>query len=156
MLFPSGSAAQQTQGGPIVGGDIGVALSSRITAGIRFDIGSLTSKVSTIGPSGIPTGDNRWMWYAGGLFGEYVLVKSRFYPVVGGLLGVDGTHISYSQETNGASGAGNYGAGYGAFVGLRYRASQRIGGMLDIGIENSPGTSTGPYYPARMALAAFF
>lgn len=151
----SGRAARLMENGPTVGGDIGIALAPSITAGMRVDVGFPASKIDAIGPSRIPTGTNHWRWYSTGLFGEYTLRQSSLSPVVGGRVGVDGMRISYVQNVDGSSGVGDYGVGYGMYLGLRYRPSQRLGGVLSVGAERSPGTSTGWLYPARLGLAVF-
>jgi hypothetical protein len=152
----SGSAARLMKTGPIIGADLGIALSPRVTAGIRFDIGFLESKFDVVGQRRIATDGNDWTWYAAGLFGEYAVANARLAPVIGGRVGIDGIHVSYAQQqVDGTTGVGDYGVSYATFVGLRYRASTRLGGMFDVAAERCPGTSTGWYFPARAALAIF-
>lgn len=152
----SGSTSRVSKTGPTIGADIGIALSPRVTAGMRFDIGSLESKFDVVGQRQIATDGNNWTWYAAGLFGEYAVAKARLAPVIGGRVGIDGIHISYAQEqADGSTGTGDYGVSYAAFAGLRYRAGSRLGGLFDVAAERCPSTSTGWYFPARAALAIF-
>jgi hypothetical protein len=156
VVVLSGSRARLTKNGPTIGGDLGITFSPRVTAGIRLDAGILGSKFDVVGQQRIPTDDNNWTWSAAGLFAEYIVTASRLSPVVGGRVGVDGVHISYAQQrADGATGVGDYGVSYATFVGLRYRASHRLGGLIDFAAERCPSTSTGWYFPARAALAVF-
>ncbi|MGE5176876.1 MAG: hypothetical protein ACM3JJ_10930 [Hyphomicrobiales bacterium] len=152
----SGSATRLMKTGPTIGADVGIALSPRVMAGLRLEIGPLESKLDAVGQTRIATDDNDWTWYAAGLFGEYVVANATVAPVIGGRVGIDGIHISYAQQqADGATGVGDFGVGYAAFVGLRYRANPRLGGLLDVAAERCPSTSTGWYFPARAALAIF-
>lgn len=157
VASPSGDAAELMKSGPVAGGEIGIAFTPRVVAGFRFEGGSLTSKVAVAGSGDAlrAVGDNPWTHYAGTVFCEYLLGDSRLAPVIGADAGVHGLHISFAGPITGASGVGNYGVGYGIFGGLRYRANQRFGGIMDVEAQNSPAVGGGWYYRVRAGLAIF-
>lgn len=135
--------------------DLGVAVSSRATVGLRFSFGILGTKFQQIGPLNAATSDNDWTRYVGGLFGEYRLTEWRAAPFVGTSLGVQGVHVSYVETFDGFNGQGDFGFGFGLFTGLQYRSSQRFGVMIRFDAENAPSLTDGWFYQAQLGLRLF-
>ena len=154
-VAPSSKRRSMMETGAGFGAQFGVALTPRVAAGFFLDYQVFASKQSTVQPWSADVGDNNWVRYSGGGFGEILLTRTRLAPFLGGYIGVQGIHISYLSTVNESDGQGRYGLGFGVASGMRYRLAQRVGATLRVQADNSPAMDVGWFLHSRLGLTLF-
>ncbi len=146
--FPGGGHSDLMEAGPGVAGDLGVALTPDLVVGVQFGYSALAPTAAAGARAASPEvlmADD-WKRYSGGLFVEYGPGGSRLAPFVGTQIGVQGVRISDAYPSGDVLWHGEYGLGFGACTGLRYRPGPRYGVFWRLQAERSPSLAEGWFY----------
>lgn len=149
VAVPGGDWDTTMETGSGVALDLGVTLSPRFTAGFRGSVDSLAPRSEYAEALEELIGDNNWIRYTASGYGEYLFSHRRLSPFVGASLGMHGVDISYVRTSLGFDGSGDYGLGLGISAGVRYRDSERVGGVIRLDAENAIGIEGGWFYAVR-------
>ena len=126
--------------------DLGLGLTQKFSAGFHFGHQRFTTKYGYLEASGANVQGQDWKQYVGALYGEYNILDSSVTPFVGGHLGMHFNYIEFNEPVLDFYSQGNYAFGYGISVGLKYRLSERIEGIVRFQGEESPNLETGYFY----------
>jgi opacity protein-like surface antigen len=137
-VTPSGDWQDFMGNGRGIAADLGLAASSKITVGLHFGFSVLDCKLEKIGPLDAEVSGDNWTRYVGAGYAEYRFSKSTISPFGGVGLGIHAVHVSYVDIIENIAGQGDYGIGYSLCAGLQYRGDSRLGGVLQVSLENAP------------------
>ena len=138
------------------GADLGMAVTSRLSAGIHYGLAELERKTEGVGVYDDRPATGDWWRHEGGAFVEYRLSTRRLAPMVGCGIGVHAMHINYSAPVDGAVGAGMYGVGFDLMAGVQYRGTSHLGAVARVGTGHSQRIADGWFTQAQMGVRLFF
>lgn len=143
-------------GGRGVSADLGMAITSRLTAGLHFGLAGLERKTEGIGAYYDKPATGNWLRYEGGAFAEYRLSTRRLAPIVSGGIGFHAMHVDYSEVVDGVEGAGMYGVGFDLSAGVQYRGSSRLGAVARVGAGHSRPVADGWFTQGQIGARLYF